>query len=301
MRARPGNYHPNLDEAVEHLISSGGKRIRPTVVLLVGGVLGAPHKHLITLAAAIEMLHTATLVHDDLIDQASLRRGIPTLNSQWTPGATVLTGDYIFARAAHLAAKTESLRIMERFAETLMVIVNGELTQLFRSRPDDNRADYFERIYSKTASLFELAAEGGALLAGSTTAECEAMRQFGYTVGVAFQIVDDVLDFTADAAHVGKPVAKDLRQGLVTLPALYYLEEHPEDLTLRQLLSNKQVTAEQIDDLAGRIRTSGSIEQALREADAFIAEGETILSELPPTPERDGLIELGRYVVQRSM
>ena len=127
------------------------------------------------------------------------------------------------------------------------------------------------------------------------------MRQVGYTVGVAFQIVDDVLDFTADTAHVGKPVASDLRQGLVTLPALYYLEEHPEDPTLRQLLSNEKVTAEQIDDLAERIRASGAIEQALGEADAFIVEAEAILSELPPTPEREGLIELGRYVVQRSM
>jgi geranylgeranyl pyrophosphate synthase len=301
MRSHPGSHHPSLDTVVDHLLTSGGKRIRPTVVLLCGGMLGAEHDHLVTLASAIELLHTATLVHDDLIDEASLRRGIPTLNSQWTPGATVLTGDYIFARAANLAAQTGSLIIMERFAETLMTIVNGEITQLFGTHSGDNRRDYYDRIYAKTASLFELAAEGAALLSGADQSLRDDVRQFGYAIGVAFQIVDDVLDFVGDPAKVGKPVASDLRQGLLTLPTLYYLEQHPHDTSLQQLTRNESLDNGEMDRLVESIRRSGAIDQARQEAESFIGEAEALLSKMPHSPERDGLAELAQYVVQRSV
>jgi geranylgeranyl pyrophosphate synthase len=301
MRSHPGSHHPSLDTAVDHLLASGGKRIRPTLVLLCGGMLNADRDRLVTLASAIELLHTATLVHDDLIDEASLRRGIPTLNSQWTPGATVLTGDYIFARAANLAARTGSLEIMERFAETLMTIVNGEITQLFATRSDDYRRDYYDRIYAKTASLFELAAEGGALLGAVETGLANEVKRFGYAIGVAFQIVDDVLDFVGDPAKVGKPVASDLRQGLMTLPTLYLLEQNANDPALQRLIRNERLEEGEMDRLIEAIRQSGAIEQARAEADSFIVEAETLLSGMPASPERDALAELAQYIVQRSV
>ena len=222
MRQTTQAHHPALESALEHLLASGGKRIRPTVVLLAGDLLNAPRDRIVTLAAAIEMLHTATLVHDDLIDGALLRRGTPTLNAQWTAGATVLTGDYVFARAAHLAAQTGSLDVMEAFARTLMTIVNGELSQLFRSEGAQTLDDYHERIYAKTASLFELAAHGAAMLASAPAAEAEAMRSFGYNVGLAFQVVDDILDFVGQSTEIGKPVGSDLRHGIITLPVFLF-------------------------------------------------------------------------------
>src|SRR3990170_2590696 len=164
MRTQSDGHHSALGAALDHLLSSGGKRVRPAVALLTGGMLGADRDRLVTLGAAIELLHTATLVHDDLIDGALLRRGIATLNSQWTPAATVLTGDFIFARAAKLAAETNSVPVMRMFAITLATIVNGELTQLFASRGIANQENYFQRIYAKTASMFELATAASTML-----------------------------------------------------------------------------------------------------------------------------------------
>lgn len=301
MRQTPGEHHPELSTAIDHLLSSGGKRIRPTLVLLACNLLRAPEKRAVILAAAIEMLHTATLVHDDLIDGSMVRRGIPTLNAEWTPGATVLTGDYIFARAALLAAQTGSLAVMEAFARTLMTIVNGEITQLFRSESGDRRADYLARIYAKTASLFELAAEGSALLSRSEASTTESMRDFGYDVGIAFQIVDDVLDFVGEQEKVGKPVANDLRQGLITLPTLYYFESFPDDPTLGQLLAGRQPAEPEMDRLIDAIRTSGAIERSLEDAQRYAESARENLGRVPGGPERQALQDLANYVVERPL
>lgn len=300
MRPDPSEHHPALSEAIEHLLDSGGKRIRPTIVVLVGNMLGADIEHIVTHAAAIEMLHTATLVHDDLIDDSLLRRGIPTLNAQWTPGATVLTGDYIFARAAQLAARTDSLRLMEAFARTLMTIVNGEITQLFDQEIHDFHQSYYKRIYAKTASLFEVASEGAALLANCDDDCVEAMRSFGYHIGLAFQIVDDVLDFTGDQLEVGKPVANDLRQGLITLPTVLHFQDHPQGREWLRRLRSQGVLDEELETLIEEIRTSPAIERSLEEAQQFIHEGESRLKEMPAVPERDALYDLARYVVLRT-
>src|SRR5574340_107402 len=155
MRSQAEGHHPDLRAALDHLVASGGKRIRPTLTILTGRMLGADEDRTVTLAAAIELLHTATLVHDDLIDGSLLRRGIPTLNSKWSPAATVLTGDFIFASAANMATRTNSLEVMGIFSRTLMTIVNGEVNQLFTSHCSTDINDYYHRIYAKTASLFE--------------------------------------------------------------------------------------------------------------------------------------------------
>jgi geranylgeranyl pyrophosphate synthase len=299
MRTGAGLHHPNLDAAIEQLLSSGGKRIRPTLTLLTASMLGADPTRAITLAAAIEMLHTATLVHDDLIDGSVLRRGLPTLNARWSPGATVLTGDYVFARAAQLAAQTGSLPLMEIFARTLMTIVNGEITQLFQAHQRDNREDYFNRIYAKTASLFELSSEAAALLSGSPPEVVAAMKDFGYHVGIAFQIVDDLLDFVGDEERVGKPLASDLRQGIVTLPTLCYMQVNPGDPDLARILEGRG-DKESLQRLVEAIRSSGAVQQALEEAREFASIGEANLAGMPDGPERTALYELARYVVERS-
>jgi len=301
MRAQANSQRPELDVALEHLLSSGGKRVRPTVALLTGGMLGGDLERIITLAAAIELLHTATLVHDDLIDGAFLRRGIATLNARWSPAATVLTGDFIFARAARLAAQTDSVDAMYLFAETLATIVDGEITQLFSSPGLASRENYDQRIYAKTASLFELATRAAALLSLADEETVELLRCYGYSIGMAFQIVDDILDFTGEQATVGKPVASDLRQGLVTLPALYYLEAHPDDPDMETVLGGNHVGEAVMERLVASIRKSGAIHRALEEAREFVGRGEEILSAFPDNAERRALEGLGRYIVNRQL
>lgn len=301
MRAQSQGHHPDLGAALEHLLSSGGKRVRPAVALLSGGMLGGSQERLITLAAAIELLHTATLVHDDLIDGSLLRRGIATLNAQWTPAATVLTGDFIFARAAKLAAQTDSVSVMKLFAETLAIIVNGEITQMFSSRGIASRENYEERIYAKTASMFELATAAAAMLSPVDDVVCEQMRSFGYQIGMAFQIVDDVLDFTGEQTTVGKPVGSDLRQGLITLPALYYLDSHPDDPDAVKILTGTRLNDPQMDHLIDSIRASGAVQSAMDEAREYVGRSLEILDAMPDNPERRALEDLAQYIVDRDL
>jgi geranylgeranyl pyrophosphate synthase len=301
MRERVGESHPALESAIDHLLSSGGKRVRPTVVLLTAAMFGANRQHSVTLAAAIEMLHTATLVHDDLIDGALLRRGTPTLNAQWTPAATVLTGDYLFARAAFLCSQTGSLVVMEMFARALMTIVGGEINQLFRTRSGDLRQDYFNRIYAKTASLFELSTEAAAVLSGAPATQTAQAKAVGYNLGVAFQIVDDVLDFVGNQQEVGKPVASDLRQGLLTLPALLALDGRPVADDFIEAILERRLDPAVLEDLIWQVRTSDAIARSLDEARAYARQAQDALGALPACQERDALSDLAAYIVQRTL
>lgn len=301
MRDQSNGHHVDLMAALDHLLSSGGKRVRPVVALLTGSMLGADPDRLITLAAAIELLHTATLVHDDLIDGSLLRRGFPTLNAKWSPAATVLTGDFIFARAAKLAAETNSVEVMRMFAQTLATIVNGEITQLFMNHQPINRQDYFKRIYAKTASMFELASSAAAVLSQVDEDAQEAMRNYGYEIGMAFQIVDDVLDFTGEQETVGKPVANDLRQGLITLPTINYLEAHPEIPDGHFLGIGNYFNEDRVMRLAQAIRESPAIDEALDEARTFVERGLNALSNFPPSQERTALEDLAKFIVHRHL
>lgn len=302
MRCQGADCHPDLRAALVHLLAAGGKRIRPTLGLLTGRMLGAPRERLIILAAALELLHTATLVHDDLIDGALLRRGIQTLNAQWSPPATVLTGDFIFARAAKLAAETDHLPLMNLFAETLAIIVNGELTQLFAARGIASRENYYKRIYAKTASLIEMTTRGAAMISPVDETVVEAMRLFGYHLGMAFQIVDDVLDFTGEQAEVGKPVGSDLLQGLLTLPTLYYVEAHPGDSGVQALLAGQYLAErEKMANLVHAIRESDATQLALDEAKAYIDQALDSLSSVQEGKEHQALEELAQYIVDRRV
>ncbi len=301
LRAQAEGYHPDISSALNLLLEAGGKRLRPAITILVGRMLKAPVDRLVTLASAIELLHTATLVHDDLIDGSLLRRGMPTLNSQWSPGATVLTGDFLFSRAAKLAADTESVPVIKLFSETLTIIVNGEITQLFTSRCAKNREGYLTRIYAKTASLIETSAKSAALISNSSPETVESMRLFGYNLGMAFQIIDDLLDFTSDPETLGKPVGSDLRQGLFTLPALIYNEQNPDDPDIAQLdEGNCSNDNGKIDRLIDAIRASKSIDLTYQEAERFISISLEHLFSQPPGRERSALEQLATYIIQRE-
>jgi geranylgeranyl pyrophosphate synthase len=294
-------HHPDLHSALEHLLSAGGKRIRPTLGLLVGNMLGAPEEKLVTLGASVELLHTATLVHDDLIDGALLRRGMPTLNARWSPAATVLTGDFLFARAAKLASETDYLPLMNLFAETLATIVNGELTQMFSARGVIDRDNYYQRIYAKTASLFEMATLAAAMVATEAEDVRESMRVFGYEVGMAFQIVDDILDFTGEESAVGKPIGSDLLHGLVTLPAIYYAEDHPNNEDVLTLPEGGWKNTERVQRLVDSIRQSPAILQSMGEARQAVSRALESLSDAPNSPEREALENLAKFIVDRKI
>jgi geranylgeranyl pyrophosphate synthase len=301
LRSQANGAHRELEAALEHLLASGGKRIRPTLGLLSGQMLGGPSDRLITLAAAVELLHTATLVHDDLIDGALLRRGNPTLNARWSPPATVLTGDYIFARAAKLAADTDHLPLMKLFAETLAIIVNGELTQLFTAPGLTSREMYYKRIYAKTASLIEMTTCAAAMISPVDGDVIESMRMYGYNLGMAFQIVDDVLDFTGDQGEVGKPVGSDLLQGLVTLPAIYYAEAHPDDPDVICLTNGCYSEHERMERLVQAVRKSPGVELSLKEAQGYIQKALEPLDGMPDGLERQALHDLASYTVTRKL
>jgi geranylgeranyl pyrophosphate synthase len=300
MLAQAEGAHPQLALATSHLLSSGGKRMRVAITLLTGEMLNGDRDKLVTLAAAFEMLHSATLVHDDLIDGSLLRRGIPTLNSQWSTPATVLTGDFIFARAALLAAEVNLVPVMQLFAQTLATIVNGEITQLFGRQSTTGRVEYNQRIYAKTASLFETATHSAAIVSRSAPDILEIVKRYGYEVGMAFQIVDDILDFTGEQEAVGKPVASDLRQGVITLPVLYYQELSPRDAVLNKIINGQAVSEEQMIGLINSIRLSGAVEQAMKEASDYVNRSQDLLSGFSDSLARRGLEELARYVIQRS-
>ena len=292
-----------LSEAINVLLDSGGKRIRPALALLAGRLYPSTNRDkVISLAAAVEMLHSATLVHDDVIDGSLLRRGNPTLNASWSRGATVLAGDFIFARAASFAAETGNVRVMQVFAQTLMTICEGELKQLFDIRNWGQPKDaYFQRIHGKTAALFATATESGAILGGAPEQEIAALHDYGYNLGMAFQIMDDVLDFVGDQKVIGKPVGNDLRQGTVTLPVFHYLKSHPEALHIMQKMGNGSSSEEALSQLIEEIGRSPAIDATRQEAMEFLEKAKAALDPWPDSVYRRSLIGLADYVVERSL
>lgn len=307
-----------LSNAFLTLIGSGGKRLRPALALLAaemnptrGALQGSPdYERVIALAASVEMLHTSTLVHDDVIDGALLRRGAPTLNASWSGGSTVLAGNFMFGTAAQLSAETGSVRVIRTFADTLRVIVDGELRQLLdRFRFDQPRESYYQRIYAKTASLFCAATEGAALLSSQPVDGVNMLRSYGYHLGMAFQIVDDILDFTGDEESLGKPAGSDLLQGTLTLPFFHYLRSRPHEAALVAAMEAAQARADMGDpsrwqamvhDIVQELRTGPSVAAARDEADAFIDHARADLLLFPDSIYRRAMLGICDFVVQRT-
>lgn len=302
LRERPPEQHEAIGISLDHLIGGGGKRIRPALVLLSAHLCGADIDQAIFAAAAVEMLHTATLIHDDLIDGSLMRRGVETLNAHWPPAAIVLTGDYIFARAAYLVAQIDDVRLMRSFAETLMVICNGEVRQMFDGRDGQTGRHAFQqyerRIDAKTASLIAMSAEAGAILAKMDEEATKPLQSYGRRLGLAFQIVDDVLDFVADEETLGKPVGSDLRQGLVTLPVLLLLEAEPGHPAVRQALQGNPTDAI-VQEAVQAVIGSSAIEQALEIARQHVDQAKAALNGFPNSAYRTALLDLADFTVRR--
>jgi geranylgeranyl pyrophosphate synthase len=303
MRSGISSHFTDLQAVVDYLIGAGGKRLRPALTLMACHFYPVDPDKAFSLAASVELLHTATLVHDDLIDNALFRRGMPTLNVSWSPGATILTGDFLFARAAQLAAETDNVRIVNIFAQTLMTIVGGELNQLFNDGHGNvpSQEEYHGRIYAKTASLFAAGTESGGILCQAPESEVQALRDYGYYLGMAFQVIDDILDFKGDEAHLGKPVANDLRQGIATLPVMLFNEQEPDHPTILKAVRREGVTDEEIEAIVERIRGSGSVEASMAEARRFAGLAQEALEWLPDNPYRQAMSGIAEYTVTRNI
>jgi len=294
--------YPLLAEVLANLLTSGGKRIRPTLVLLASSFHPCDRSTIVSLAASVEMLHTATLVHDDIIDHSLIRRGSPTLYAVWNDGATVLAGDYLFARAASMAAETDNVRVVTIFSDALMTICDGELREVFsRDHRVPSKEDYYRRIYGKTASLFAAATEAAGVLSGVPEEHVQALREYGHQLGMAFQIVDDVLDFIGDEDLLGKPVGSDLRQGTLTLPVLYYLQERPGDELLTRIWGDGKVRDEDVEEIIAMIRDSNAVPASLAEARHFADQANAALRLLPANEYRRAMLDLADFTVDRRM
>lgn len=298
------NY-PVVSSLVLDLVRSGGKRIRPLLLLLSGRGFDYDLDRLVTAAAGVELLHTASLVHDDTIDRSALRRGKPTLNAVLSSSAVILLGDYIFAQSAMLAAATRQPRVVAIFAATLAEIVDGQLREMFDAhRLDQSREEYERRIYGKTASLFAGAAEMGAVLGGAADDEVAVMRAFGSDLGMAYQIVDDVLDLREGSQLLGKPAGQDLRQGTVTLPTMLYAQAvargSAEDARLRGVVNGEIEDEAEIMAVIGDVRASGVLELAAGHAERFLDEAKSRLAVVPDPETRDLLAELADLALARS-
>ncbi len=287
-----------LARSIDQVLSAGGKRVRPAIALLTGKLANYDLDMLVPLAASIELLHTATLVHDDVIDLADTRRGRPTVNSAFQNSTTVMLGDYLFAHAADQVVRTDDLRVVRLFSETLMIMAKGEIRQDLAAY--DSRQtirDYLARIGGKTASLFSTACEGGALVAGEAPAHVAALRDYGYSFGMAFQVVDDILDFTGDPAEMGKPIGSDLMQGTLTLPSLLLMDRAPGDNPVARYFDDPGEDA--LAAAVSAVIDSGSIEESSAMAHDFTRRAVEALAVLPKGPDKQTLESLADYILER--
>jgi geranylgeranyl pyrophosphate synthase len=294
---------PIVSTLIKDIVNAGGKRMRPLLLLLTARAFDSDLDRAVTAAAGVELLHTASLVHDDNIDRSSLRRGQPTLNTQVSSGAVILIGDYLFAQSAILAAATNDARVVTIFATSLAEICDGQIREtLDAHRITQDRADYDRRIYGKTAALFAGAAEMGAVIGGGSEHAISELRGFGSDMGMAFQILDDILDLREGTSNLGKPAGNDLRQGVVTLPTMFFLEHaNGESVsTLERVVAGDETDDAVIDQLVAEIRASGALEAAEAEASVFIQSAERRLDVVPNAETRKYLLDLLMLTVDRS-
>lgn len=296
---------PLIREVAEYIVRSGGKRLRPLIALLsarAGGYTGDRH---INVAAIIELLHTSTLLHDDVVDASDLRRGRPTVNAVWGNPAAVLVGDFLISRAYQLTVELHDMRLLEILADGTNVISEGEVLQLLNVRdPDTTEERYLKVIHAKTAKMFESAAEAGAVLGARDDAEATRNRRllgdYAKHVGIAFQLIDDVLDYEGDAAEMGKNVGDDLAEGKPTLPLIFVMREGAagDAALVRDAIRNSGL--DKLDAVIAAVRRSGGLaytrDMAKAQADQAIA----LLGSLPASRYRDALEGLARLAVNRS-
>jgi len=292
---------PLIQEMGHYLVQSGGKRIRPLLVLLTAKACGYSGDQHITLATIIEFIHSATLLHDDVIDGSAQRRNRPTANQVWGNPASILVGDFLYSRAFELIVSLQTPRLLEILASATNMIVEGEVIQLTnRHNPDLEEAIYHHIVQCKTAKLFEAGAQLGAHLAKQSASIEQSCADYGFHLGYAFQLVDDVLDYRADTALMGKNLGDDLAEGKVTLPLLYTLQSCTADeaQVIRQAIKVGSLT--DLPLIQQAIKHSGAIEHTLALAQAQADKALACLEALPETPYRQALQALAKFSIHRA-
>jgi heptaprenyl diphosphate synthase len=289
---------PLLAQLLEYSVKNGGKRVRPAFTLLSGKFYNYNLEKLIPMAAGVELLHGATLVHDDIVDDSTLRRNKPTICRKWGENAALLLGDYLFAKAGSLVAGTGNLRVIKLFAHTLMTISGGELAQI-NIVFDEKRAleHYYKWISAKTACLFSTSTESGAILSDAPEEVIQALKNYGYYFGMAFQVIDDVLDFTGTQSELGKPIGSDLIEGAVTLPLVIFAGSEAGRRLLSNVIENKKI--DMVPAIIEKIKKSSVIERCVIFAQDFSVKACKAIENLPDNNARQSLIELATFVVKR--
>ncbi|PKM30514.1 MAG: octaprenyl-diphosphate synthase [Gammaproteobacteria bacterium HGW-Gammaproteobacteria-11] len=292
---------PLVEKIGSYIISAGGKRLRPLVVLLAARACGLndPRQH--SLAAIIEFLHTATLLHDDVVDTSDQRRGRSTANALWGNAPSVLVGDFLYSRAFEMMVELGDMPIMRILANATNVIAEGEVLQLSKVRDaSTDEATYMEVIRSKTAMLFEASTHCAALLANASAEQTESLRQYGNALGVAFQLVDDVLDYSGDAVAMGKNVGDDLAEGKPTLPLIYTMREGTAEQAALVRKAIQSGGTDQIEPIQAAVRDCGALEYTAKLARDQADEAVRLLQSLPPSRYRDSLEQLARFAIERA-
>jgi len=294
-----GLHNKVMADRLEHVLSAPGKRLRPAITLLASRLWRNPSDLDVMMGTAVELLHIATLIHDDTVDAADTRRGRETASALWGRNVSVLLGDYVFAAAARFVCDTNSVRLVRRFAETIMELSRGELNELLDGQDSHvTRDSYYQRIYDKTASLFTTASESGAVLGGAPESDIKLLRNYGYKLGLAYQVLDDVLDYDSTSEELGKPAGNDLKEGVLTLPAIMLIEVEPESNPVFDWFKSARAAREAghseidtvtLDTAIEAVRSSGFIEASRDIAQGLIDEARDSLSELPETAEKAAL------------
>jgi octaprenyl-diphosphate synthase len=286
-----------------YIQTSGGKRVRPALLLMAARLAGYQGDRAVLFASVVEFIHTATLVHDDIIDESELRRGRLAVHSRWGNDITVLLGDYLYIKSMALALTQDSLDLIRLLCDVTLRMIEGELFQLTKTGDIDiTIEEHFEIIRRKTAHLFGGCAKIGGLLGGVSEEQAEALWEYGFNLGVAFQIVDDFLDYTADETALGKPIGSDLREGKVTLPVIYLLERGgPSARALVEaIVRERDVTREQWNELKRLMAECQAISTAERQAQHYASLAQEYLAGFPPSLEREALLALPDYVIARD-
>ena len=291
-----------ITEIAEYLREGGGKRIRPTLLLLAARSLGYERAGMIRLGAVVELVHTATLVHDDIIDAADMRRGRPSTNTTWGNETCVLAGDWLYMQAFRTALEERNFKILDLLIGLTQQMVEGELLQIEKLGRFIDEAEYYDLIYRKTACLFSVSMQLGACLADADPIQEDALAQYGRAIGLAFQIVDDVLDLTATEEELGKPVASDLREGKTTLAVIHALAHGTgeEQAALRQVLTDGGFRSVTPEDVQRILRRTGSVEYALAAAGRYAEQAREALSILDDSEYKRALMSLPDLVVERN-
>ena len=289
-----------IQPLLQYVTDGGGKRVRPAITLLAAQFHPHDEERPIIMASAVELLHLATLIHDDTVDNSPLRRGRATVSNTWSPNVAVLFGDYVFATSATFVCDTNNIRVIRRFSETIMELASGQLMEYYTSFDASQARDiYQDRIYRKTASLFCTASESGAVLGEAPENEVEALRDYGYNIGMAFQMVDDMLDVQGDPSTLGKPVGTDLCQGILTLPTIMLMEKYPDDNPVKALFNDRDEDGH-VRRALEMINNSGIIGDCYTVIRGFCDKATQSLGITPECDAKRSLLALPEYIRDRS-